>query len=134
MYHPLLCFLRKTLYKNGIAALMKRETQLKVTAFNFNNTYQPNSIIVPQPYPIEDIDFSSEGSYSGYNWELFFHAPLMIAMRLGQNQQYEEALTWFHYMFNPTGALAGTVPQKYWVTKPFYLTLTPDISPSGLIP
>ncbi len=126
MYHPLLCMLRKTLYKDGVAALMKRETQLTVTPFDFNKYYKPNPAIVPQPYPIEDLDFSSEGSYSGYNWELFFHAPLMLATRLTQNQQFEDSLTWFHYMFNPTGALDGTVPQKYWVTKPFYLTLTAD--------
>jgi hypothetical protein len=126
MYHPLICFLRKTLYKDGIPALMKRETQLYKTAFNFNTTYQPNVPLVPPPFPVEDLDFSSDGSYSGYNWETFFHIPLLIATRLTQNQRFEEALTWFHYMFNPTGALDGATPQKYWVTKPFYLTLDPD--------
>ena len=73
-------------------------------------------------YPVEDLDFSSDGSYSGYNWELFFHVPLLIATRLTTNQRFEEALTWFHYMFNPTGALAGDAPEKYWVTKPFFQT------------
>jgi len=32
------------------------------------------------------IDFALNGSYSAYNWELFFHAPLMVAERLTQNQ------------------------------------------------
>ena len=29
-------------------------------------------------------------------------------------------MEWFHYIFNPTGALDGNVPEKYWVTRPFY--------------
>lgn len=120
MYHPLICSLRKILYKDGIPALMKREVQLQQTTFNFQNHYAPTAI-VPKEYPIEDIDFQSDGSYSGYNWELFFHVPMLLATRLTQNQRFEEALQWFHYMFNPTGALEGTTPQKYWVTKPFFL-------------
>ncbi len=126
MYHPLLCMLRTTLYKDGISALMKRETQLTETPFNFGVHYVPNAATVPNPYPKEDLDFSSDGSYSSYNWELFYHAPLLLATRLSKNQRFEEALTWFHYMFNPTGALSGDTPQKYWVTKPFYLTHSSD--------
>lgn len=138
MYHPLVCPLRATLYKHGIAELMKRETELQKTNFDFKEHYSPNSAIVPKTYliresgvetlsyPVEDLDFTSDGSYSGYNWELFFHVPFLLATRLTKNQRFEEALTWFHYMFNPTGALEGTTPQKYWVTKPFYLTHDSD--------
>lgn len=124
-YHPLLCMMRKTLYKDGIPALMKRETQLTKTAFNFADYYKPTTL-VPGPLPIEDIDFNSDGSYSGYNWELFYHTPMMLATRLSRDQRFEEALVWFHYIFNPTGALEGNPPQKYWVTKPFYQRLSPD--------
>ncbi|HMH46001.1 MAG TPA: neuraminidase-like domain-containing protein, partial [Pyrinomonadaceae bacterium] len=125
MYHPLVCPLRTTLYRDGIPALMKRETQMQVTPFKFDNYYQPTPL-VPTLHPIEDIDFSSDGSYSGYNWELFFHVPFLLATRLSQDQKFEEALTWFHYIFNPTGALPGNAPQKYWVTKPFFLTHAQD--------
>lgn len=139
MYHPLICALRTTLYKGGVAAFMKRETQLqRNAAFSFELNYEPNENIVPKTYlleeagirnlsyPVEDVDFSSDGAYSGYNWELFFHVPFLVATRLTKNQRFEEALTWFHYMFNPTGALDGDAPQKYWVTKPFFLTHTGD--------
>lgn len=139
LYHPLICALRKTLYRDGIPALMKRETQLqKNPSFDFEQYYDPNKSIVPKTYmheeagiktlsyPVEDLDFSSDGSCSGYNWELFFHVPFLLATRLTREQRFEEALTWFHYMFNPTGALEGDVPEKYWVTKPFYLTHTGD--------
>jgi hypothetical protein len=126
LYHPLVCMLRKTLYKDGVPALMARKTQLTNTDFNFDTHYAPNAAIVPPPFPIEDLDFSSDGSYSSYNWELFYHIPLLIATRLSKDQKFEEALTWFHYMFNPTGTLEGESPQKYWVTKPFFRTLAPD--------
>ncbi len=138
MYHPLVCALRTTLYKQGIPELMKRDTQLQKTQFDFEKYYDPNTDIVPKTYlvrgtaadtfsyPIEDLDFGSDGSYSEYNWELFFHVPFLLATRLTKNQRFEEAMTWFHYMFNPTGALEGTIPQKYWVTKPFYLTQSSD--------
>jgi len=138
MYHPLVCALRSILYKDGIPALMKRDTQLQKTGFDFKSHYNPNPQIVPQTfiknpdgtltlsYPIEDVDFNSDGSYSAYNWDLFFRVPLHIAGSLTRNQRFEEALTWFHYMFNPTGALPGNGVQKYWVTKPFYLNQETD--------
>lgn len=138
MYHPLVCTLRSILYKDGIPALMKRDTQLQKTSFDFKSYYNPNPQIVPQTfiknpdgtetlsYPIEDIDFNSDGSYSAYNWDLFFRVPLHIAGSLAKNQRFEEALTWFHYMFNPTGALPGNGVQKFWVTKPFYLNQQTD--------
>ena len=51
----------------------------------------------------EIIDFARDAAYSVYNWELFYHVPLFIAERLSQNQQFEDAVTWFQYIFNPTG-------------------------------
>lgn len=120
MYHPLICPLRRTLYQDGVPALMARSTQLQVTSFDFGANYNPTPV-VPPPLPIEDVDFNSDGSYSGYNWELFFHAPMLIAGQLTRNQRFEEARQWLHYIFNPTGALPGNAPQKYWVTKPFFL-------------
>ena len=126
-YHPLACYLRSTLYRDGIPALMQRDTQLHQTNFQFgpSATYKPNAIVT-QPYPIEDLDFNQDGSYAGYNWELFFHLPFLVATKLNQNQRFEEAMNWFHYIFNPIGAYEGTAPQKYWVTKPFFLQTTTD--------
>jgi hypothetical protein len=120
-YHPLVCYLREILYKDGIPALMKRQTQLYKTNFTFGpgDIYNPTSAVIPA-YPIEDLDFSEDGSYSSYNWELFFHLPFEIAVQLSKDQQFESAMEWFHYIFNPTGALEGNVPEKYWVTRPFY--------------
>ena len=40
--------------------------------------------------------------FSVYNWELFYHIPLYVAQLLSQNQQFEDAQSWFQYIFNPT--------------------------------
>ena len=49
------------------------------------------------------MEFRPDGAYTLYNWELFFHIPLLIATRLSSNQRFEEAQRWFHYIFDPTG-------------------------------
>ena len=138
-YHPFVCDFIKMVYNptQGIPALMSRETQLKDTGFDFGKKYDPTVRIydhnVGDHYPKEIVDFSPDGSYSPYNWELFYHAPLMIANSLSQNQRFEEAMEWYHFIFNPIG-VEGTLPdgtnagapQKYWITKPFFLTTSED--------
>jgi hypothetical protein len=140
-YHPFVCDFAKLVYNplKGIPALMSRETQLKNTDFNFDQSYQPTSYwVVKQPtdpnevdaYPKEVVDFSPAGAYSSYNWELFFHAPLLIANSLSKNQRFEEARDWYHFIFNPIGvesAMPGGSPMsKYWITKPFFQTTDPQ--------
>ncbi len=69
-------------------------------------------------------------AYSIYNWELFFYIPILIAIRLSQNQQFDDAETWFRYVFDPTvdpnktppkGYFNGTprTPNCYWNFIPF---------------
>jgi hypothetical protein len=66
------------------------------------------------------VDFERYGAYALYNWETFFHAPLMIACKLSQNQRFDEAMRWFHYIFDPTNTESPDVPQRYWITRPFF--------------
>ena len=68
----------------------------------------------------DTVDFERYGAYALYNWEIFFHAPLMIACKLSQNQRFEEAMRWFHYIFDPTNTESPDVPQRYWITRPFF--------------
>lgn len=98
---------------------MARETQLTDTGFDFSATYQPAPQVI-WPYPREDVDFDLAGAYSSYNWELFFHLPFDIAMRLNADQQFDKARQWFHYIFNPVGAGDAPAPQRFWITKPFF--------------
>jgi len=84
--------------------------------------YNPDWDNVNQPGPLNNLDFTSGGAYSIYNWELFFHAPLMIAIHLSQNQQFQDAQNWFHYIFNPTDNSAGPTPERFWKVQPFQYT------------
>lgn len=52
-------------------------------------------------FPANEIDFNINSPQGIYNWELFFHAPLYVASRLRDNAQYDEALKWFHTIFDP---------------------------------
>ena len=140
-YHPFVCDFAKLVYNplKGIPALMSREIQLKNTGFSFGQSYQPTEAVVKLPpqypsqpdcYPREVVDFTPDGAYSSYNWELFFHAPLLIANALSKNQRFEEAREWYHFIFNPLGvenSLDGGSPvSKYWITKPFFETTDPQ--------
>jgi peptidoglycan hydrolase-like protein with peptidoglycan-binding domain len=135
-YHPFVCDFAKLVYNplEGIPALMSRETQLQNTGFSFRQTYQPTIWVVEPPtedfFPKEDVDFTPDGAYSPYNWEIFYHAPLLIANSLSKNQRFEEARDWYHFIFNPIGVesttLGGSPMSKYWITKPFFETTDPQ--------
>jgi hypothetical protein len=65
--------------------------------------------------PPATIDTSIGGAYSVYNWELFYHIPVMIAVHLSQNQRFAEAQSWFHLVFDPTFTDAGSSPSyPFW--------------------
>lgn len=70
--------------------------------FDFEGEYSPHKKSVLGPYPNEDFDFSARGAYSTYNWEIFYHNPILAAERLSQNQKFEEAQNWYHNIFDPT--------------------------------
>lgn len=127
-YHPYVCPMIRELNLSGLNGLLQRRTQLPPTTPNqpFESRYGPTaSVEMGDPakkdkYPIEDVDFDFDGAYAGYNWELFFHVPLLIACKLMQNQRFEEAQKWFHAIFDPTDISSAAVPAKYWRTRPFY--------------
>lgn len=63
------------------------------------------------------IDFN--GANGLYFWELFFHAPHLVAYRLNQEQQYAKATLWMHYLFDPSARRDdGSSPPAYWNSRP----------------
>lgn len=127
MYHPYTALFLRELGRSGLDGLLNRSIQVSPQAyypgnnFSFSASYGPTSSSIADPTAQSDIiDFSPYGAYSLYNWEIFFHAPFMIACKLSQNQRFEEAMNWFHYIFDPTNVEAVSVPQRFWVTRPFY--------------
>lgn len=130
-YHAFVPLLIRELNAGGVDALFARDLQLNPAAvqgtaeFNFKTYYKPTDNVI-KPYPSEGIDFESNAGYAIYNWELFFHAPFQIANALTLNQRFEEAKHWYEYIFNPTSTTADPVPQRYWVTKPFFKMTAAD--------
>jgi hypothetical protein len=87
----------------------------------FESSYKPSDL-VKIPYPVKDLDFTFSGAYSIYNWELFFHVPITIAIHLSKNQRFAESQRWFHYLFDPTDDSDGPTPERFWKVRPFQYT------------
>lgn len=124
-YHAFVPQFINQLNMNGIPALYARNLQLNPAsfaaepAFDFNAYYQPTDLVL-SPYPQEGVDFDSDAGYALYNWELFFHAPFLMGELLTNNQRFSDAKQWYEYIFNPMSATSDPVPQRYWITAPFY--------------
>ncbi|RYZ01715.1 MAG: hypothetical protein EOO73_34610 [Myxococcales bacterium] len=89
------------------------------------------SAAVERPFPLATVEFGYGTPAGVYNWELFFHAPMLIAERLSQDMRFEDAMKWYHYVFDPrqdlnqyekTKRWAATLPAgaRYWNFLPFF--------------
>ncbi|MDR1759673.1 MAG: hypothetical protein LBR60_04000 [Fibrobacter sp.] len=83
----------------------------------FELRYLPNEAILSRPYPMDVVDFNYGSACGIYNWELFFHAPFLIARQLSASQRYQEALDWYHFIFDPRNKLSGYEKTKRWAFK-----------------
>lgn len=97
----------------------------------FEQDYGPEKESVKRIYPLPTVEFDYGTPWGAYNWELFFHIPMMVAERLSQDMQYEEAMKWYHYVFDPlnhfhtyelTKRWMFNLPRgcKYWNFLPFF--------------
>jgi len=124
-YHPWTRLFIRQLAAGGFDYLFRRDVQVKpeevvgTPGFAFAD-YVPASFVIATPDK-EAVEFEYGAPYAPYNWELFFHAPLLIALRLSGNQRQEDALRWFHFIFDPTNPVTESGKQRYWITKPFYM-------------
>lgn len=132
-YHPYSCLFLKQLNRYGVEGLLnpnpetpdgktlsRQATPEHKQVFNFAQEYTPNWNEVNRfDYPEDIVTFNYDDAYANYNWELFFHIPLLIATRLSQDQRFEVAQRWFHYIFNPTET-EGIAPERFWKIKPFH--------------
>jgi Tc toxin complex TcA C-terminal TcB-binding domain len=122
--------LNAVLTSDGSPVQLPAGTQVAIRSglplpYFFKDDFQPRyspANSVQEPYPVKNIDFSTSGAYALYNWELFFHAPLLIAIHLSQNQKFQDAQNWFHYIFNPTDNSPGPTPERFWKVAPFQYT------------
>lgn len=113
-YHPWSDELIRKLNADGMPALLDPTYLDSLTTPLSPGLYRPGPAMIGA-FPAETIDVSDDGPYSIYNWELFFHAPLMVAVHLSKNQRFEEAQRWFHYVFDPTSTDTSVdAPQRFW--------------------
>ncbi|WP_118973119.1 Tc toxin subunit A-related protein [Taibaiella koreensis] len=124
-YHAQITDFFRVFNKSGIPGLLQLSNQRQEDYMAFSGTYQPTSL-VHSLYPTDKVQFGFDEAYGRYNWELFFHAPMLVAQRLSENQQFEEARKWYHYVFDPTsnrdgmtGAVTGE-KKRFWKFYPFY--------------
>ncbi len=129
-FHPFVGKLIERLNKGDIKDLLASDLQIVPEHF-FENTYTINPLQAELPedektievnaFP-KTIDLEFNGPYSIYNWELFFHIPLTIAVHLSKNQRYADAQRWFHFIFDPTTDEAedpANPTARYWKFKHF---------------
>jgi hypothetical protein len=122
-FHPFVGELLKQLNKESIDGLLdvNFHQELNDAPQNkdfFERLYDPNPNndreIEVKGCP-KEIDVSENGPYAVYNWELFFHVPLTIAVHLSKNQRFAEAQRWFHYIFDPTSNDENVeAPWRFW--------------------
>lgn len=123
----------RELNRSGVEGLLNRaiqrfpETYPPGDNFRFDSYRPVNGITITDPTATTDVvDFSSSGANSKYHWETFFFAPFEIACRLADKLDYEHAIDWFHRIFDPANTEGGDVPQRFWVTKPFFEATSAD--------
>lgn len=127
LFHPHVCAFLDTLYADGLPGLLSRDSQQRTQdgqGNRFASLYQPSSLVA-SPRPELAVELDGDGAYSIYNWELFFHVPVLIATALTRQQRFEAARRWFHFVFDPTTGSAEPSPGRYWNFLPFHGNLAP---------
>jgi hypothetical protein len=130
LFHPFVCSYIKALQKFGVPGVLTLGNQQLQLKPDFAGRYKPDTRVVPAPYPTSAVDFGATAkagvycstAYSVYNWELFFHLPMLVADRLMQNRRFEDARQWMHFVFNPTDGTGG-----YWKVLPFQATVAQNV-------
>lgn len=125
-YHPYTALFLRELDRSGVDGLVNRRMQRTPGSYPPSTPYSFSSY-APAGWNSADttaqndvVDFSRYGSHAKYNWETFFDGPLLLAGKLSANQRFEEAMRWYHRIFDPTNTDDLPAPQRYWITKPFF--------------
>src|SRR5215210_3567592 len=115
--------LNRRLLSGGVPALLDLSTQETDEVAVVVGTAGPDAVGVRDGMVDSDrlptgshLDFRSANGL--YYWEIFFHAPFLVAQALNAAQRFEDAKQWYEYVFDPTN------PDSYWRFLPF---LTVDL-------
>jgi hypothetical protein len=126
-YHPYTDELIEKLATDGLPALLDPNYHKELNVQGAGRPPYTLSSYVKEPFPTEQLDLAEDGPYSVYNWELFFHAPLLVAVHLSKSQRFAEARRWFHLIFDPTSTdTTVDAPQRFWRFLRFQEQAAPD--------
>lgn len=114
-FHPYVGDLIAALNTSSLAGMLAPNTQsTSETFFDTLYTLHESNLVKIERHD-KNIDVADGGPYANYNWELFFHIPVTVAVHLSKSQRFAEAQRWFHYVFDPMGTDTSVpVPQRYW--------------------
>src|ERR1700730_16252951 len=115
-FHPFVGELIAKVNRDSLPGVMDAKWQDGLQQAFFEDLYKPtkNNLVEVKSFP-KEIDVSNDGPYANYNWELFFHIPLTIAVHLSKTQRFAEAQRWFHYIFDPTSRDSTPDPEsRFW--------------------
>ena len=141
-YHPFVKQMRRNLEKFGIEGLLdpgefdittednqfeyllpRQLNGAKIDHITFNNEIFLNSN--SEHKLLEQFEFHPEGTFSVYNWEVFFHIPYMMANHFYTEGDFDAALKWMHYIFDPREVArdenGSQFLNHFWKFKPFAL-------------
>ena len=135
LYHPLTSILNRSFDRDGVPGLYASASRPDGEVWKYGDKTKaknvfPDTFWVTSPFeaanPVtagtasqERLDLSQGGAYALYNWELFFHIPMLVAGRLARQQSFAQALAWYRQVFDPTVA-TGSSPQRFWRFKYFH--------------
>ncbi|VVQ00602.1 hypothetical protein PS925_02272 [Pseudomonas fluorescens] len=91
--------------EEGMEALLSWDTQTQQT--------EPP---IPDGLGAQSMDFA--GAYYRYFLELFLYLPWLIAHRLNEEQQYDEATHWLSFVFDPSRQSSDSGHSGYWQSVP----------------
>jgi hypothetical protein len=115
-FHPFVGELIAKLNRDSLPGMLDPAWQGSLKQDFFTALYHPteDTLVQVRSAP-KEIDVTEHGSYAIYNWELFFHIPLTIAVHLSKTRRFAEAQRWFHYIFDPTSNDKTPDPLKrFW--------------------
>lgn len=120
-FHPFVGKLIEKSKKGTIKDVLSADLSISEKGF-FKNSYDIKSDERDDlniNYFPKKLGFTPDGAYAVYNWEIFYHIPLSIAVQLSKNQRFSDAQKWFHFIFDPTTDEKSEKVARYWKFKPF---------------